>query len=145
MQRGAERLSARPVRFALVGAANTLLGLLVIYAAKWIGGLTDFPANLLGYVAGVTFSYFLNARWTFEFRGRHGAAVPRFVLVILLAYVANIATVYTLLGFAINSYIAQAAGVIPYTAIGYFGTALFAFRDSTSPIASQPPPPSEGE
>jgi putative flippase GtrA len=121
-------LPARPIRFALVGVANTVLGLLVIYAAKWVGGLGDFPANLLGYIVGLTVSYFLNARWTFAFRGRHGVAAPRFMLVILVAYLANIATVYALLGLAINGYIAQAAGIIPYTVVGYLGAALFAFR-----------------
>ncbi len=48
---------ARPARFALVGVANTLLGLLVIYAAKWVAGLPDFPANLIGYFVGLTVSY----------------------------------------------------------------------------------------
>ena len=140
-----ECLPTRPVRFALVGVANTLLGLLVIYGAKWVGGLPDLPANLLGYMVGLTASYFLNARWTFAFRGRDGVAAPRFVLVILVAYLANIATVYALLGLAINSYIAQAAGIIPYTVIGYLGAALFAFRDVDPRTASFPRPPSEGE
>lgn len=144
MQRGADRLAARPVRFALVGLANTLLGLLVIYAAKSVGGLADFPANLLGYTVGLTVSYFLNARWTFAFRGRHWVAAPRFVLVILVAYLANLATVYALLEVAINSYIAQAAGILPYTLISYLGAALFAFRDPVSHVGDLPRPPSEG-
>lgn len=145
MPRGTDRLPTRPVRFALVGVANTLLGLLVIYAAKWAGDLPDLLANLLGYIVGLTVSYSLNARWTFAFRGRHGVAAPRFVLVILVAYLANIATVYALLGLAINSYIAQAAGIIPYTVIGYLGAALFAFRDPDSRTTGLPRPPSEGE
>lgn len=145
MPRGIDRLPARPVKFALVGVANTLLGLLVIYAAKWVGGFPDIPANLLGYIVGLTLSYFLNARWTFAFRGRHRVAAPRFALVIVVGYLANIATVYVLLGLAINSYIAQAAGIIPYTIIGYLGTALFTFRDPDSRIARATRPPSEGE
>lgn len=128
-----------------MGVANTLLGLIVIYGAKWLAGLADLPANLLGYLLGLTVSYFLNARWTFSFGGRHGVAAPRFALVILVAYLANIATVYALLALAINSYIAQAAGIIPYTVIGYVGAALFAFRESDPRIASFPRPPSEGE
>lgn len=145
MLREADRLPGRPIRFALVGVANTVLGLLVIYAAKGLGGLPDLPANLIGYIAGLTVSYLLNARWTFAFRGRHGIAVPRFVLVILVAYLANIAAVYTLLGLAINSYIAQAAGIVPYTVISYLGAALFAFRDPDPRTIRFPPPPSEGE
>jgi len=130
MPRGANSLLARPLRFALVGIANTLLGLLVIYAAKWVARLPDLPANLLGYTAGLVISYALNARWTFAFHGRHRVAAPRFVLVILAAYLANIATVYAALALAVNSYIAQAAGIVPYTVVGYLGTALFVFRDA---------------
>lgn len=111
-----------------MGVANTLVGLLVIYAAKW-GGLADLPANALGYLTGLAVSYVLNARWTFSFRGRPAVAVPRFVLVVVSAYLANIATVYVALGLAINSYIAQALGIVPYTVVGYLGAAFFVFRN----------------
>lgn len=121
-------LSWRPVRFAIVGLANTLLGLCVIYAVKWETGAGDLEANLLGYLAGLCSSYFLNARWTFAFHGRHRSALPRFMLTLLAAYLANLATVYAALGLSINSYLAQAAGIVPYTVIGYLGAALFAFR-----------------
>jgi putative flippase GtrA len=140
------RLLARPLRFALVGMVNTLVGLLVIYAAKWTAGLSDLPANLLGYAAGLSVSYTLNARWTFAFHGRQGVAALRFVLVIVAAYLANIATVYAALGLAVNSYIAQAAGIVPYAVIGYLGTSLFAFRDPHSCTGVYPPhPPSGGK
>jgi putative flippase GtrA len=138
-------LLARPLRYALVGMVNTLVGLLVIYAAKWVAGLPDLPANLLGYLAGFAVSYALNARWTFAFRGRHGVAAPRFVLVILVAYLANIATVYAALGLAINSYIAQAAGMVPYAVVGYLGTALFVFRDLRPRTGVYPQRSSGGE
>jgi putative flippase GtrA len=139
------KLSARPLKFALVGFANTLLGLGVIFAAKALAGLPDLPANLLGYLAGLTVSYFLNARGTFVFRGRHGVAAPRFVLVILAAYLANIATVYAALDIGIDSYIAQAAGIVPYTVIGYLGTALFVFRNPYPDAAGHAGRPSGGE
>jgi putative flippase GtrA len=145
MPHGLNSLLARPLRFALVGMVNTLVGLLVIYAAKWVGRLPDLPANLLGYLAGFAVSYTLNARWTFAFRGRHGVAAPRFVLVILVAYLANIATVFAAIGLAVNSYIAQAAGIVPYAVIGYLGTALFVFRDLPPRTGVYPHRPSGGE
>lgn len=112
-----------------MGVANGLVGLLVIYAAKWGAGLTDLPANALGYLTGLALSYALNANWTFGFRGRHALALPRFVLVFVAAYLANIATVYVALGLAINSYIAQALGMPSYTVVFYLGAAFFAFRN----------------
>jgi putative flippase GtrA len=55
--------------------------------------------------------------------------VPRFVLVVVVAYLANIATVYVALGLAINGYLAQAVGIVPYTVVGYLGAAFFVFRN----------------
>jgi putative flippase GtrA len=67
------------------------------------------------------------------------------VLVILAAYLANIATVYAALDLAINSYIAQIAGIVPYTVIGYLGTALFVFRNTCPDTGGHPGRPSGGE
>jgi putative flippase GtrA len=144
MRPATSSLPRRPLRFALVGVANTLLGLSVIYLAKWLGA-RDLPANLLGYLAGLTLSYQLNARWTFAFRGPHRFAVPRFILVILAAYVANLITVYGALSLSINSYLAQAAGIVPYTLVGYLGAAMCVFRNQRPRIAAVPRPSSQGE
>jgi putative flippase GtrA len=139
------RLSWRLVRFALVGVANTLLGLVVIYALKWGAQMRDLPANLFGYLAGIVLSYFLNARWTFTFRGRHSAAAPRFLITLAAAYLANLATVYAALAIPINSYLAQAAGVVPYAVISYLGAALFAFRNPAPTPAADSGEPSQNK
>jgi putative flippase GtrA len=116
------------VRFGLVGLANTLFGLLVIFSLKWIG-FVDVAANALGYACGLLLSFALNSRWTFSFEGRTIPALGRFVLVIMIAYSANLATVLTTINwFGLNSYFAQASGVIPYTIFAYVGSRWFAFR-----------------
>jgi hypothetical protein len=55
--------------------------------------------------------------------------VPRFVLVIVAAYLANIATMYVALGLAINGYIAHATDIIPDTVVSHLGAAFFVFRN----------------
>lgn len=121
-------LSPRPVRFVLVGVLNTLSGLLVIYSLKWLFGVHDVPANLIGYAVGLCVSYVLNERWTFAFRGSRLAAVPRFAAVILVAYLANLVTVSAAIYWgSVDSYVAQALGVAPYALISYFGFKKFAF------------------
>jgi putative flippase GtrA len=142
MPPGTSTLAVRAAKFAMVGVANTLLGLLVIYAIKWGRGTGDLAANLLGYLTGFSMSYFLNARWTFAFRGEHRSAVPRFLLTLALAYLANLATVYAALSLSINSYLAQAAGIVPYTVISYLGAALFVFRYPRTAAAKFPGEPS---
>src|SRR5687767_6463258 len=61
-------LASSLVRFLLTGAANTLLGLGIIYALKLLG-LHDVPANLLGYAFGIWISYAMHAKWTFSYAG----------------------------------------------------------------------------
>lgn len=131
-------LSLSFVRFGIVGIANTLIGLLVIFSAKWFLGLSDVVANVLGYTVGVLVSFVLNSRWSFRYRGQMWPAFFRFFVVLGAAYLTNLSVV--LVGIHLldmNTYLAQAAGVIPYALVFYLGSRLFAFReaDSRRPLA----------
>lgn len=124
-------LSSSLVRFLLTGAANTLLGLAIIYALKLIG-LHDVPANLLGYALGIWISYAMHAAWSFSYAGSVRAALPRYVLVTIVAYLSNLATVsIALYWWGLNGYVAQALGVVPYVTVGYLGSRLYVFRRAT--------------
>jgi len=117
------------VRYVLVGVANTFVGLSVIYAAMYFLHVSDGLANSLGYLVGVIVSFVLNRNWTFGHTGSIAPALVRFVGVLVVAYFANLATVLVLIdALGVNRYVAQAAGVLPYTAVGYFGSRYFAFH-----------------
>ena len=121
--------SATFIRFLLVGIVNTITGLSVIYACKWFLGFNDVVANLCGYSIGLTVSFMLNSRWTFQYRGSVWPAASRFLTVFLIAYMTNLFVVLLLIeNFAVNSYLAQAIGVPPYTLIFYAGSRWLAFR-----------------
>jgi|RhiMethySRZTD1v2_1073278.scaffolds.fasta_scaffold222983_2 putative flippase GtrA len=125
-------LSSPLVRFLVTGALNTLLGLALIYALKLLG-LHDVPANMLGYAIGIWISYALHASWSFSYRGTHRAALPRYVLVTVLAYLGNLATVtVALYWWELNGYVAQAFGIPPYVLISYLGSRLYVFRRAAS-------------
>ena len=116
-------------RFLRVGVANTLLGLSIIYAAKWLFQISDIPANALGYSAGLTLSFFLNSHWTFRYKGPRGAALVKFALVSLFAYGMNLLAVMgTIRYFGLNSYVAQATGIGLYTGTSYFASKYLVFR-----------------
>jgi putative flippase GtrA len=121
-------MSSSLVRLLLTGAANTLLGLAIIYALKLLG-MHDVTANLLGYALGISISYAMHAAWSFSYRGSIRAALPRYVLVTVLAYLANLATVsVALYWWGLNGYVAQAFGIPPYVLVGYLGAKLYVFR-----------------
>ena len=122
-----------PLKFFIVGIANTLIGLLAIYLCKWLLGFSDALANISGYIIGLTVSFLLNREWTFRHAGAMLPALVRFLVIFALAYLLNLATVLTAIhSFGVNAYLAQAIGIAPYTAIFYLGSRYFAFR-STPP------------
>lgn len=128
----------QPFRFLLVGTVNTLVGLSVIFAAKGIVGLDDFVSNLLGYGFGLLISFFLNKEWTFRHNGRISPAAVRFGIAFLLSYIANLMTVYGLRdGVGLNSYLAQALGIGPYTLSFYFICRYYVFPENHGPKLSQ--------
>jgi putative flippase GtrA len=117
------------VRFAVTGVLNTLVGLGTIYALKWFAGMNDTVANLLGYGVGLLVSYLVNSRWTFRYRQALLPVLPQYLLVVLIAYLVNLAVVHWCIsGLQLNSYVAQACGVIPYAALSYVLLRCFVFK-----------------
>ena len=116
-------------RFLSVGMLNMLVGLLVIYACKWFFHAGDAVANAIGYAAGLTTSFTLNSRWTFAYQGRQLPALIKFLLVAAVAYGMNLLTVLVLIHYAgMNTYIAQALGIPPYTLTTYLASKFIVFR-----------------
>jgi putative flippase GtrA len=127
-------------RFAIVGLANTVLGLAIIFACKALLGMPDALANFVGYATALLLGFSLNRRWTFAYDGSSATAFIRYLLVLACAYAANLATVVasiSLLG--IDSYLAQAAGIAPYTLTNYLGSRLFAFRKAAAECSGSNP------
>lgn len=116
-------------RFLSVGVVNTLVGLLVIYAAKWFFNVGDVASNAVGYSVGLLVSFTLNSRWTFAYSGPLSPALAKFLLVALVSYGMNLLTVMVAIHlFGLNDYIAQALGIPPYTLTSYFASKYLVFR-----------------
>jgi putative flippase GtrA len=122
------------IKFALVGVANTLVGLSSIYLGKWLLDFGDVLANICGYAIGLALSFFLNRRWTFRHSGPVVPALTRFLAIFIVAYLTNLMTVLIFIKILeANSYLAQASGILPYTVIFFFGSRYIAFR----PVAAR--------
>lgn len=116
------------VRFVLTGVLNTAVGLGTIFALKWFLGIGDTPANLFGYAVGLVVSYVVNSRWTFRYKESLLPVLPQYALVVLVAYLANLACVYLCINqLHLDSYLAQTMGVIPYAGLSYVLLRWFVF------------------
>lgn len=128
MKRG-EIFSFQFVRFLVVGVVNTLVGLSIIYSAKYFLKAGDVAANAIGYGVGICVSFILNSRWTFAYSGLMVPAAVKFFLATAVAYAANLLTVMTAIdGFGINTYLAQALGMPVYTVVAYLISKYLVFR-----------------
>ena len=118
-------------RFLLVGCANSTIGVFAILLLKWGLAFGDIAANAVGYALGLTVSFLLNRSWTFAHAGPLQSAVARFIVSFAIAYAANLATVLTLIeSFQVNSYAAQAIGIVPYTGLFFVLSRGFVFQQA---------------
>jgi putative flippase GtrA len=118
-----------PFRFGIVGVANTVTGLAVIFAALALG-LGDVPANMLGYAAGLAQGFVLNRRWTFQRDVRQvRREVLRYVLAFAPAYAINVLIVAGLVsaGVVANP-LTHVLGIVAYTIVFYLLCAHFVFK-----------------
>ena len=119
------------VRFLVVGVANALVGLTVIFAAKALLAFGDVAANATGYGVGLTVSFVLNKSWTFNHKGEILASAVRFLGVFAVAYTINLTIVLALIDWAqVNAYLAHALGMPCYTVAFFLLSKHFAFRGS---------------
>jgi putative flippase GtrA len=128
--RRAAALLPQALRFGLVGAVNSGLGLAAIYALMFFGGVAPAAANLGGYALGMAVGFWLNRSWTFASRRPVRDLLPPYLLVLGLAYVINLATVVagiSRLGW--NAYLAQLAGIAMYACCSFVGCRWIVFAD----------------
>lgn len=121
------------VKFAGVGVLNTLVSVGVIFGLKSLAGVGDVPANLSGYVVGVSCSFLLNRNWTFRHSAHPLPALLRFLLVFAVSYLLNLALVLGLIHLGCNDYLAHLGGMPLYSVVFYLGCRHFAFREERAP------------
>jgi len=120
------------LKFAAIGAINTLLSLAIIFTLRDLAGFSDVSANLCGYTAGLGCSFLLNRRWTFAHTAHWLPALLRFLAVFGLSYLLNIGLVLALLRTGFEGHLAHLAGMPLYTAVFYLGCRFFVFADRSA-------------
>ena len=121
-------------KFLLVGVANTLLSMVLMFLLE---GLGYWPSTAIAYVAGAVLSFFLNRSFTFKSNAAFWPSVIRFAVNVAVCYliaysIAQPAVTRVLSRTAIPAIwqerAAKVFGMGLYTVINYFGQRFFAFR-----------------
>lgn len=114
-------LAGQVWRYGATGVANTLLGLILIVGLHRGAGVGLVTANAVGYGAGLCLSFWLNKRWTFGHSGRLGPTALRFAAVLAVAFSLNLLVILGFQRAGFSYLIAQCAGVVVYSLIGFVG------------------------
>jgi dolichol-phosphate mannosyltransferase len=129
------------VRFSLVGATGYVINLAVYSTFVVVFDVQYVLAALIAFCVAVTNNFLLNRVWTFRARdGRMTFQAPRFLVVSLLALVANLVVLEFLVGVAgVHKILGQAAAILAATPLNFVGNKLWSF--SVHPHRSRPAPP----
>jgi putative flippase GtrA len=117
----------RAVSFGMIGLVNT-----IAYAAISIAfvrcGVNALLASFLAYALCALWSYWTNARFTFESRAPHAAAAPRFLGVTIVSSSIATAILFTLhkIGFPIEISLMLTSVAVPMA--NYAAAEFFIFR-----------------
>jgi putative flippase GtrA len=100
------------LRFCAVGVLATALHLSVSFVALNFADLTVWGANLFGFLVAAVFSYLGHYHFSFASERIHRAAIARFCVTTLTAYLANIVSVWLLINyFSLEDSIALIIGI----------------------------------
>ncbi|MEM1233904.1 MAG: GtrA family protein [Pseudomonadota bacterium] len=113
-------------RYGVSGLANTALGCGLIFTCVYLLGFTIVWANVIGYGAGLCLSYVLNSRWTFRYGGR---AVFAFVVLVAVAFGANLAFTLGLMDAGFAYPLSQTLGAVLYSGVMFVGLKWMVFTD----------------
>jgi putative flippase GtrA len=117
------------LRFGLVGLANTVVGLLAIYATIYFFQFGPLVANASGYAIGLILSFILNRIWTFQSNRSLDNVLPLYFLVAAVSYLLNFLAIYFANKFYnVNPYAVQVLGMGIYTTVMFSGCKWLVFR-----------------
>ncbi|MDQ7989769.1 MAG: GtrA family protein [Candidatus Dactylopiibacterium sp.] len=117
-------------RYLVVGVLNTLIGYGLIFTFMYVFDLSPELSNLLGYVMGMLFSFFMNKKFTFRSDKGVSEEFLRFFVVFVVAYLANLAMLVLLVrGLEFHPGVSQIVSCGVYFVSSFLMNKYFVFFD----------------
>jgi len=146
------KISKEFIRYCLVGVVNTLVGIGTSLICLNLFSLNYWVSTAIGYAFGITVSFLLNKKYTFENKSTSIASqfmkfvtlmipnyfvsnflglviAPKFVILPIISDILNFINLFLHLENAkLTTNIAVLIGMVIYILIGFFGSKLFVFK-----------------
>lgn len=119
------KVDARPVRFLLVGALNTVVGYGVFALMHWVGFHYGI-ASTIATIVGVIFNF--KSTGTLVFQSSDNTLIFRFVLVYAFVLCVNLLGLTLLERVGISPYIGALALILPLAVLAYTLNARYVFQ-----------------
>ncbi len=123
-------------RFVLVGIANTLFGMTIMFVLYNLFGVSYWWSSAANYFFGSILSFILNKQFTFHHNGHFIASAIKYALCIVVCYVVAygvarplIASVLSDSAVAVQENVAMLVGAILFTSLNYLGQKYVIFRN----------------
>lgn len=117
------------LRYGAVGVVNTGVGYGIIFGCMYLAGLGPVPSNIAGYAVGLIVSYTLNRTFTFRSTGSQRKELPRFVVLFMVAYLANLGVLILLVRvLRVHEGVSQVLAGVVYFALSFVLNKYFVFR-----------------
>ena len=116
-------------KFSAVGLSGYVINLVVYTALLKGAGFHYTLAATCSFLVAVTNNYTWNRLWTFHAqRGHVGWQGLRFLVVAVVAYVANLALLTGFVALGLDEVLAQAIAVVLVVPLNFLGNKLWSFR-----------------
>ena len=116
-------------KFCAVGASGYVVNLLVYTLLLKGVGLHYMGAAVGSFLVAVSNNYWWNRHWTFRSdRGHFAYQGMRFLVVSLLALIANLIVLRLLVEVGVGKILAQAIAIVLVTPVNFIGNKLWSFR-----------------
>ena len=117
------------VRFCVVGASGYVVNLAIYVLLVQVLDVHYLLAAIGSFLVAVTNNYVWNRHWTFRRdKGHVGVQGARFLVVSVLALVANLVVLQTLVHLGVGKIPAQAIAIVLVTPVNFVGNKLWTFR-----------------
>jgi dolichol-phosphate mannosyltransferase len=116
-------------KFCTVGASGYVVNLAVYAMLLELAGFHYMGAAVGSFLVAVTNNYVWNRLWTFHHQRGHVAYQGmRFLVVAVLALVANLIVLRILVEMGVGKILAQAIAIVLVTPLNFIGNKLWSFR-----------------
>lgn len=119
------------IRFGIVGVSNTLITAIIIWVLLELLHFSDYLANIIGYVVGLTNSFIWNRKWTFASNAKAKDTILKFIITFAISYFFQLGNLYILLHYSgVDPYVCQLLSIGVYTCINFVLNKYYTFKTS---------------